>query len=328
MPLHKGHENLISFAASMCSELRLIVCTQPGEPWADLRQDWVSYYCKSLNTRCNIYVARIHKKMPQLPEESKQFWESWLHELRYWSDVDYVFAGEGYGKELAAQLNAKFLPMNGNRDVIYNVSATVIREDRAIYSYHHVSKYALKDLCYRIAIVGPESSGKTTLAQELCQAFEKRYKLPVIQYGEYARTYLEYHGPEVKSDMMIDILNGNRAGYENSRNNPGVINIFDTDSLTTKIWFEFFDGKSTSLADDFINKEKYDLTLMVRDNIPFQPDPMRYGGDKRQLSFEHFASIYQKYNRKFTVVDQEGSLHNRTTFATDLITKKYLDKAF
>lgn len=325
MPLHKGHENLISFAAEMCDELRLVVCTQPGEPWVDLRKDWVSDYCKSLKTKCNIYVANIHKKMPQLPEESKEFWSEWLHELRFWSDVDYVFAGEAYGKELAAQLNAKFLPLNGDRTALYDVSGTYLRDSKVSYIFKHVSKFALRDLCYRIAIVGPESSGKTTLASELAKRFRTNFEVPSTFYGEYARSYLKYHGPDVKPEMMIDILKGNLAGYNNSRNNPAVFNFFDTDSLTTKIWFDFFNGKSTSLADEFINKEKYDLTIMVNDNIPFEPDPLRYGGDKRQLSLEHFVNIYKKYGREFIVLEQ-SSLSERMFFLVHYIEKAFLEK--
>ena len=88
------------------------------------------------------------------------------------------------------------------------------------------TSYAL--IMYKVGIIGPESSGKSTLARYLA----KRYN--GIYVPEYGRTFVEQKGTtEVTWDELCAIA---RHQIEELESYSGVV-FFDTELIVTKIWF-------------------------------------------------------------------------------------------
>jgi len=85
-------------------------------------------------------------------------------------DIDVVFTNDAYGKKLAKLLNADWMPIDTKREMI-PISATKIREDTAA-NWDYINKYAKRHFQKRVAVVGPESTGKSTLVKYLANAYK------------------------------------------------------------------------------------------------------------------------------------------------------------
>jgi NadR type nicotinamide-nucleotide adenylyltransferase len=129
----------------------------------------------------------------------------------------------------------------------------------------------------RIAVFGPESTGKTMLAEKLAAHFNA----PVV--SEYAREFWDQHGVITLEDMLpiareqwrredAALL---RQGYE-GHSPPGII-VCDTDALTTMLWSDLLYGTCPEELRRVVEKraKNYALYLLLDIDVAFAPDPQR-----------------------------------------------------
>ena len=170
----------------------------------------------------------------------------------------------------------------------------------------------------KIAIIGPESTGKTTLAKALAQQFHGTY------VPEYAREYIERKGTrDVTFDELCEIarhqideiasLSGtDSAGLSAQRSvspKDGLsvrrtVLFFDTELIVTKIWFDYAFGIIPEWLNDAILRYPMDAYLLTAPDIPWQPDPARYNGSdtiRRQL-FDRYESEIQSLHIPYFVI--------------------------
>lgn len=133
---------------------------------------------------------------------------------------------------------------------------------------------------FKIAITGPESSGKTTLARQLAARFDA----PCTP--EYARIYLNLlQRPYTVSDIpaiargqvrwedTLQILANKPEKYKSADFPP--LLICDTDILVLKIWSEFKYGHCDPYILERWRECRYDLYLLCLPDIPWAEDPLR-----------------------------------------------------
>lgn len=133
---------------------------------------------------------------------------------------------------------------------------------------------------YKVAIIGPESTGKSTLAKELAEQFKGTY------VPEYAREYVERKGrKELTYDEVCEIAREqiksiSKAGFY----------FFDTELIVTKVWFEYAFGKVPEWLTEAIKTYPMDLYLLTYPDIPWVPDPARYNGSQamREELFDRY----------------------------------------
>ena len=152
----------------------------------------------------------------------------------------------------------------------------------------------------RIAITGPESSGKTSLAEQLA----KHFSADLIT--EFARTYLEAQdGKYTKSDLPI-IASGHLSNIIKSQNS---IQIIDTDFIGMKIWSDYrFQNTEESII-ELIHQNTFDAHILCTPDIPWEEDPLRENQHDRDVLFELFQQELQAFNKEYIVV--AGSHDNR-----------------
>ena len=165
----------------------------------------------------------------------------------------------------------------------------------------------------RIAITGPESSGKTTL----CAALAEHYQVCYIP--EYARTYLEQTQGQYQCSDLDIIAQGQ---LESLLSFKGQIAICDTDFSVLELWSKY---KYNTVSDDIkelVAKDYFDLHVLCTPDMPWEPDPLRENPNSRAELFELYKTNLNKYNKNFIVVNgpHEKRL-KKTTQAIDRLKK-------
>lgn len=340
MPPTKGHINLIRFAANLpnVDEVNVIVCTQPGEPFAYERFAAVCEATDSGNFS-DIYVYNLHATLPQDPS-SEGFWEIWDSIMRNEFDSfymhndgaqpgDYYVTSEPYGKTLADRLGGIFMPYDPDRELYYT-KATKIRDNLEDY-FHDIAPEFQDYVRTNIVVFGAESTGKTTLSKRLS------YELNGHWFFEWARPYLETVGPEINVDSMTAIWHGQFAIQMHSYDfydKPYAI--FDTDLYSTigyweqPHWEADLGPVPKGLKFDAMIT-KADLYIITRSNIPFEEDPIRYGGDRRESDDDYWIGVAEKYNLPYVVLEssdfeervRESVFHAKTVMQTKADALKY-----
>lgn len=160
------------------------------------------------------------------------------------------------------------------------------------------SKHAL----IKIAVVGPESTGKSTMAMYLAN------ELNTFCVPEYARFYCENLNKQYSLEDEVNMFHGQRALEEAiSAQVKNDILICDTTILTVKIWCDHLFQYTPDLVSEEIDMRKYDLYLLMDIDLPWEDDPLRDFPDQR----DHFLTVWknelQKLNANYVVVSGIGA---------------------
>ena len=130
----------------------------------------------------------------------------------------------------------------------------------------------------KIAIIGPESTGKSTLCELLAQHYNTQW------CPEFAREYLLTHGTDYSYGDLLYIAKGQLAmedeyiqstvdGPQTTVNSPLIF--IDTEMYVMKVWCEFVFGKCHRWVLDQIIERKYDLYLLCNTDLPWVKDELR-----------------------------------------------------
>jgi len=138
----------------------------------------------------------------------------------------------------------------------------------------------------RIALTGPESTGKTTLGHQLAS----KYNSKLVQ--EYAREYLKSKSGYKREDLL-KIAKGQYQSILDATSD-GIVFI-DTDLLVVKIWsFEKY-GECDSEIERLYSSLKIDFYLLTYPDLAWKNDPLRES--KNEL-----LSLYRVYKRELDKV--------------------------
>jgi NadR type nicotinamide-nucleotide adenylyltransferase len=151
-----------------------------------------------------------------------------------------------------------------------------------------------------IGVIGPESTGKTTLAKALAQQFHGTY------VPEYAREYIERKGTrDVTFDELCEIAKHQIEQIKLTANSQQPIAIFDTDLIVTKVWFSYAFGIVPQWLTEAILRYPMDAYLLTAPDIPWQPDPARYNGSDaiRQELFDRYEAEIQALNIPYYIIN-------------------------
>jgi NadR type nicotinamide-nucleotide adenylyltransferase len=136
----------------------------------------------------------------------------------------------------------------------------------------------------KIAIVGPESTGKSTMSAYLANHYN------TVWVPEFARGYCEKLTAPPTWQDEINMFHGQIALENNLLPQAHGILICDTTFITVKIWSDHTFGKSPQEVLDELPKHTYDLYLLLNIDLPWQDDPLRDFPTMR----EHFMDVWYK----------------------------------
>ena len=309
-----GHIDLIRFAVSHADlsgmkKFTVIVNTRPHEPGFLSRGGWIRNsleLCGLYANRPSIDVKVINDcdadafQNPGDVEYEPDFWDFWANKVETFAPGGnhVVYASEQYGEKLALALGGDFVPYDIARSLNY-VQGTATRRNLP-YTWANVAIVARQTLAKRVTIFGQESVGKTTMVAQLKAMSPSSY----TTLHEFARPYLESVGPDLTHEKMKNILYGQAAiqiASMQDAKSPAIV--MDTDVMSTfgycalKGYHRLLDE-----ADDIGSMLMADLYVVMPDDIPFEVDPLRFGGDKRESSTEFWIELLEDVGANYIVV--------------------------
>ena len=188
----------------------------------------------------------------------------------------------------------------------------------------------------KIVIIGPESTGKSTLCESLAQHFT------MLWCPEFARDFLLTNGEKYNFDDLLTIAKGQLAledeyatrvdsqwkemnshiwAHSNALQTVDLTPLLfvDTDMYVMKVWCEYVFEKCHQFILDQIVAREYDLYLLCSTDLPWIKDTLReYPDEKNRIELFH---IYKDLliNQSVPWVEIGGSFEERTQMAIDAV---------
>ncbi len=152
----------------------------------------------------------------------------------------------------------------------------------------------------KIAITGPESTGKSWLAEQLA----KRYH--TVWVPEYAREYLQHFTGKYALEDIIAISVKQLNQTNESLNLANKLIFSDTEMLVCMIWSEVVFGKVPSVIENAFHQQDFDLYLLCDIDLPWEPDPLREHPDRRAEIFQMYFGALSAAKLPFEIISGLG----------------------
>lgn len=171
----------------------------------------------------------------------------------------------------------------------------------------------------RIVIIGPESTGKSTLTEDLATYFQRPW------VPEYARSYLDQLGRPYEEEDLWVIAQGQLAAEDQAAQQAGKGFLFcDTDLYVLKVWSEHKYGRCDERILRKIAERPYDFYLLTDIDIPWISDPQREHPQPEMRAY--FLSVYEALVQESTCpwTKISGSRTERLSKAVEVLKKHFL----
>ena len=317
MPPHYGHFYLIDVAASQCETLYVMVCSDESQPIeGEFRFKWVRDYYQKTD---GIKVIWCKDKNPQYPSECesvdvfyKKYWVPSVY--NHIKELDVVFTSEAYGDEFAEYLGIKHVCVDQARKYV-PISGTEIRNN-PIDNWKYIPKLVRPYFTKRVVLMGPESVGKSTLVKRLAMHYDVEYT------EEYGRLHSLLKGDKPWTTYDFDVIAIQHLMYVEDGCLAGrKVHFVDTEAITTKVFGEMFLGNEfdSTVCDDIIKHQKYDLYLLLDVDVPWINDGTRTFSEGRREHFERLKEELTKKGVNFVVIS--GTYEERFQKAVEEVDK-------
>jgi HTH-type transcriptional repressor of NAD biosynthesis genes len=298
MPFHKGHLALVEFALSQCERVIVSMSYTPADPIpAEIRFQWLHQIFAD-NPRVELFQA-----IDDIPDDGMSLFDAtklWAEFIRHtFPDIEGVFCSEGYGIPLAQHLGLPVVIFDRER-IQVPVSASVIRNNPSAnweFIPEAVRPYFTKKVC----LYGPESVGKTTLANQLAAYFQTAVA------HEAARDELTSN--EFEIEKIIEIGKKQTELVKQRLQTANKVLFCDTDLITTQIYSQQYFGNVPQELKALEKEVSYDLYCLLNIDTPWVADSLRDFGHRRAEMFAVFKDELEKRNIPYLLV--EGAWEER-----------------
>ncbi|MGQ9846784.1 MAG: AAA family ATPase [Bacteroidales bacterium] len=144
-------------------------------------------------------------------------------------------------------------------------------------------------------IIGPESTGKTSLCQALAKYFDG------IWIAEYAREYIEKLNRPYTYEDVIHIAK-KQIEIEESFSTDKKFVFIDTDVIITKIWLQHVYKNYPIWIDDFLKRAYRKAYLLTYYDLPWEFDPVRENPHLREYLFNWYENELKALNAKYFII--------------------------
>ena len=158
---------------------------------------------------------------------------------------------------------------------------------------------------FKVGVVGPESTGKSTLSKYLANRYDG------LLIPEYAREYLEVRGcacAYTRDDVLRIAEYQIRQMRQLFEEDGLMVNrcaFFDTELIVTKVWMLHKYGECPDWLEDALNKYRMDMYLLCYPDLPWMPDPVRENPTIREYLFDWYEREIQTLDVPYYIIRHE-----------------------
>ncbi len=152
----------------------------------------------------------------------------------------------------------------------------------------------------RIAVTGPESTGKSLLTEQLARHYN------TVWVPEFARSYLEKLGRPYDEDDILKIAQG--QVWAEQEMEPKACRYFfcDTELIVTKIWSEVKYKRCDPWILRGIREQQFNLYLLCDIDLPWEFDPLREHPHMRSNLFDLYQNELTVRNLPYAIIRGVG----------------------
>ena len=255
LPVHRGHQYLIDVARASVEQLLVLVFATPTDPIPGaLRVRWL----RELYPGVDVELEERTESSLVAPDPGELARAVSRHRARA---PHFFFASELAYQAAARALGSAFVPVDPQRGVV-PISGTAMRAD-LMRNFDMLPASVRPWFVRRVAIVGAESTGKSTLCAQLAAAYE------TLHVPEYARTLAETRGGELDADDLALAARGQIASEDALAAHANRVLFCDTDVRTVGYWAERQCGEAPAWIAAEADARPYDLTIVTSPEMPF-----------------------------------------------------------
>jgi HTH-type transcriptional repressor of NAD biosynthesis genes len=306
LPFHLGHIYLIVAASNMVDELYIILsssknrdrelCERDGIKYipSEVRFSWIG---EAVNDLDNVKIINIEDEH----WDHDYDWEEGANMIKkaIGKPIDYIFSSEkSYDKYFEKYYpNSKHIVIDDKRETV-TISATEMRKN--IYNnWDKLPTCVRSYFTKKVAIVGTESCGKSTLATKLAKFYNTNYVQEVGR--EYCERYSDQLTPEIFDHLAMEhfVLQKRKSEYSNK------VLFVDSDATVTQFYLnKYFPGKKSNIIEEIIKIQNYDLIIYLEPDVKWVKDGLRNEGREkiRRENNECMKKMFNERNIPFVIV--------------------------
>lgn len=329
LPLHQGHIYVILAAANKVDELYVVLsssknrdrelCERDGIKYipAETRLAWLG---EALNNLENIKIIHIEDDQ----WDADYNWEEGAKLIKkaIGKPINFVFSSEeSYGEHFKKYYpEAKHIVVDDKRKTV-TISATELRKN--LYdNWDKLPNCVKANFTKKVAIVGTESCGKSTLTKQLAKFYNTNY------VHEVGRDYCEKYSNQLTKEMfnliaMDHFMLQNRKAQESNK-----LLFVDSEATITQYYLnKYLPGEKSDLIEELIKLQNYDLVLFLEPDVKWVADGLRFLGEEkvRLNSNNELKKMFQERGIKFETIS--GSYSERFDRARELVDKLLIKDA-
>ncbi len=308
MPIHQGHIALIQFAASQCEEVIVSMSYGSNDPIdGELRFSWIQEIFQS-QPKIKPFIIKddFDDETLSLPKRTK-IWSERMHKA--YPPVNVIFSSEEYGSYFAENMNAEHRSFDPERKE-FPVSASLIRNHPFKY-WEFIPDVVRPFFVKKICFYGPESTGKSTMAQRMAEIYHTEF------VPEVARELITSNEFTVKDILRIGHAQTKRV-IDKTRTANKIL-FCDTDVITTQIYSEHYLDTIPPELYELEEVVKYDQYFLLDIDVKWVEDGLRDLGDRRKEMYEVFKDKLDR--RSIPYLKVSGSYEEREEYIRSVIDK-------
>lgn len=159
---------------------------------------------------------------------------------------------------------------------------------------------------FKVGIIGPESTGKSSLASYLATKYDG------LMVPEYAREYMEHLAPDyhytyedvekIAMHQVQELREISQSPAEGMAVGRKDLAFFDTELIITKVWFLHKFGTCPDFLQQALEEYPMDVYLLCYPDLEWVPDPVRENPNIREYLFDWYEREVQALGIPYYIV--------------------------
>lgn len=284
-----GHYRMIEYAMNKYDSITVVVYSRNGEHWdGELRKKWIDEAFNHSENRVRV----VHIPMDYCDPYNEHSWDVWIASIKsIEKDITHFVSSENYGLEVAKRCEWDHDMYDIDRQIT-SISGTKLRLN-PIDNWEYLPSTTKTSLITKIAIIGAESTGKSTLTRNLSRYYQANF------VEEYGREYCLYKDLNqlTERDLCAIYEEQKRREYTESKVSQSGVLFCDTEVLVTRAWSKYLLG--FDCLDGVIGN--HDFYLITNPKNEWIQDGTRVCDslELRNIFTNFFISELKKHGKRF-----------------------------